>query len=101
MNKSYSKIRHIQETNQRLEKTLINEQANQRVQPLVDFLKKNSYTATEIQQALATLKISLPAPTTQPTAQQKTTTQQTTQPTSQQSTQSTSGYGYINNNLKY
>jgi hypothetical protein len=76
-----------------LEKTLINEQANQRVQPLVDFLKKNSYTPTEIQQALATLKIALPTSNTQTTTQQKTTTQPTTQPQS--------GYGYINSNLNY
>ena len=90
---THRKLSIIQEANQRLEKRLINEQANQRVQPLVDFLKKNSYTAAEIQQALATLKIALPTSTTQTTAQQKTTTQPTTQPQS--------GYGYINSNLNY
>jgi len=89
---THRKLSIIQEANQRLEKRLINEQANQRVQPLVDFLKKNSYTAAEIQQALATLKIALPTSNTQ----QKTTTQPT-----QQTTQPQSGYGYINSNLNY
>jgi hypothetical protein len=93
---THRKLSIIQEANQRLEKRLINEQANQRVQPLVDFLKKNSYTAAEIQQALATLKIALPTSNTQTTAQQKTTTQPT-----QQTTQPQSGYGYINSNLNY
>jgi hypothetical protein len=39
MNRSYSKIRHIQESNQRLEKRLLGEQLTNKEQQAVDFEK--------------------------------------------------------------
>ena len=81
MNRSYNKIRHIQETNQRLENRVLNEQGvanalaslkpgqpkpaaapaqNQRVQSLVNYLKQYSFTPAEIQQAQAQLKAPQP-----------------------------------------
>jgi hypothetical protein len=70
MNRSYNKIRHIQETNQRLEKRVIKEQGlagnastgqakpavNQRVLALANYLKQYSFTPAEIQQAQSALK---------------------------------------------
>jgi hypothetical protein len=37
MNRSYSKIRHIQESNQRLEKRLFNEQENTNLEPIKSY----------------------------------------------------------------
>ena len=56
MNKSYSKIRHIQEANQRLEKRLLNEQTTGTTQvditecltPLIDQVKPQSCKGTTI-----------------------------------------------------
>jgi len=52
MNRSFSKIRHIQEANSRLEKRLLNEQDNSRYDKQVDGLTQNGYQVTD--------KISLP-----------------------------------------
>ena len=52
MNRSFSKIRHIQEANSRLEKRLLNEQDNSRYDKYVDGLTQNGYQVTD--------KISLP-----------------------------------------
>jgi hypothetical protein len=56
MNRSYNKIRHIQETNQKLENRVLNEQVNPRVQALLNYLKKFSFTPQEVQQAQVALK---------------------------------------------
>ena len=79
MNRSYNKIRHMQETNQRLENRILSEQGvtnalaslkpgqpqpaaaqNQRVQSLVNYLRQYSFTPVEIQQAQAQLKAPQP-----------------------------------------
>ena len=52
MNRSYSKIRHIQEANQNLEKRLLSEQDNPNRNANVEGLIKNGYQLTD--------KISLP-----------------------------------------
>ena len=56
MNRSYNKIRHIQETNQKLENRVLNEQVNPRVDALLNFLRKFKFTPQEIQQAQVALK---------------------------------------------
>jgi hypothetical protein len=56
MNRSYNKIRHIQETNQKLENRVLNEQVNPRIQALLNYLKKFSFTPQEVQQAQVALK---------------------------------------------
>ena len=56
MNRSYNKIRHIQETNQKLENRVLNEQVNPRVDALLNFLRKFRFTPQEIQQAQVALK---------------------------------------------
>tara|TARA_R110000868_G_scaffold137036_1_gene350399 strand:+ start:675 stop:923 length:249 start_codon:yes stop_codon:yes gene_type:complete len=56
MNRSYNKIRHIQETNQKLENRVLNEQVNPRVDALLNFLRKFRFTPQEIQQAQVSLK---------------------------------------------
>ena len=56
MNRSYNKIRHIQETNQKLENRVLNEQVNPRVDALLNFLRKFKFTPQEVQQAQVALK---------------------------------------------
>ena len=56
MNRSYNKIRQIQETNQKLENRVLNEQVNPRVDALLNFLRKFRFTPQEIQQAQVALK---------------------------------------------
>jgi hypothetical protein len=56
MNRSYNKIRHIQETNQKLENRVLNEQVNPRIEALLNYLKKYAFTPQEVQQAQVALK---------------------------------------------
>jgi hypothetical protein len=69
MNRSYNKIRHIQETNQKLENRVLNEQVNPRIQALLNYLKKFAFTPQEIQQAQVALKA--PQAATKPAAPAK------------------------------
>ena len=69
MNRSYNKIRHIQETNQKLENRVLNEQVNPRIQALLNYLKKFSFTPQEVQQAQVALKA--PQAATKPAAPAK------------------------------
>ena len=75
MNRSYSKIRHIQESNQRLEKRLLGEQLTNKEQQAVDFEK--NLNNKEFQKNLVNQS------TTNTVTQQPSVQTQSKQPTSQ------------------
>jgi len=71
MNRSYNKIRHIQEANQKLENRVVNEQSNPRVESLLNFLRKFRFTPQEVQQAQTALNTPQPQKGVRPAAPAK------------------------------